>query len=183
MVREDEVGAREAQAGEDLREAGEVGATDDENVLAVAESAKAPLGLRQLDRIDVEADEAASRKKPRQKRFGVASPSERRVDGDEAQRRGEGRKDLVEEDGDVASRGRLPRGEDLRALLGITRRVKLLVLLRERPWVRSAVARTSARLLSAGIVRLAGRHSIGIACPVASGTVTPSHAPTVGARS
>ena len=108
-VGEDEVDGREAGLGEDLRKPGEAGAADGEDVLAEAERAKTRLGLRQLERVGVEADEPAAREEARQELGGVPAPAERRVDGDEAGPGAERLEDLRDEDRAVRAGGRLPR--------------------------------------------------------------------------
>ncbi len=144
------------------------------------ESLEPRRGLRQLDGVDVHREEPAARQDPLQDLRRVASVAERGVYGDVARLGRERLEHLGDEDGHVAPRGRLARGEDFRAGPGEAVGVVLLVLLPEAARVRSGIARAPLTRGLRSAVRHRGRSS---GLPTASGSATPSQRPRVGARS
>ena len=89
-VREDQVRGGEPFGGEHLRQAGEVAVVRDEGLRAEAGRAQARFGARQLERVDVEADQASAGLHAFEDRPRMAAAAERAVHGDVAGPRAEG---------------------------------------------------------------------------------------------
>ena len=97
-VREDHVRGREPLRGEHLRQTREVALARDERLGAEADGAQARFGAWQLERIDVEPDQASAGLHAFEDRLRMTAATERAVDRDVAGRRPQAADHLVDHD-------------------------------------------------------------------------------------
>ena len=112
-VGQDHVGGWQTLGGQDARQPGEIARVGHERLGAEAGSAKRRLGARQLEGIDVEADEAPAGLQALQHRPGMTTAAERAVDRGLAGLRPQALQHLGHHDRAMAAGRRLAGLDDL----------------------------------------------------------------------
>ena len=131
-VRKDQVRGRESLGGEHLRQAREVPVACDERLGAEAGGAQTRFRARQLERIDVESDQASAGLHAFQDRPRMPTAAERAVDRDVAGPGSKAAEDFLHHDRSMRARRRLAGREDLLHVRGVALGVQFLVLVVER---------------------------------------------------
>jgi len=144
QVGDNEINARQFRRGEDLGEAGEIGAVGRERIRAEAEEAETGLGLWQFDGIGIEAKQASARLNVSQQFLRMAAVTESAIDADFARSRSEDFEDFRQHDRPVRTGGRLAASEDFLDRIGIPGGIVLLVFLLEAARVLAGVTRAAA---------------------------------------
>ena len=142
-VRQNQVDACQPLGGQHLRQAREVRVARDEHVGAEAGRAQTRFRARQLERVDIEPDEAAARPHTLQDRSRMTAPAERAIHRDLAGARSKAAQDFVHHDRQMHARRRPAGREDLLHVRGVPLGVQLLVFVVKRARVLARVAPAS----------------------------------------
>ena len=141
QVRKDQVCGRESLTRERLRQTREVAVVCDERLGAEAGRAQTGFCPRQLERIDVESDQASAGLHAFQDRSRMTTAAERAVHRDVAGAGSKAAKDFLHHDRPVRAGRRLAGRQHLLHFRGVPLGVQFLVLVVERARVLARVSR------------------------------------------
>ena len=122
--------------GKHFRQSRKVRVSHNKHVGPEASMAQTRFRAWQLDRIDIDSDDAAAWRHPFQDSLRVTAPADRAIDGDIARTWPKAAQDFLLHDGEMHARGRSAGRKNLLQVRRVLRRIQLFVLVVKRSRIR-----------------------------------------------